>query len=125
MAVYRNIEDINFEKTVVTVGSFDGVHSGHRLLLQRVVDLAKQNSLRSVVLTFWPHPRHVLGAEASQMPPNELNGNCNTIPLLLNTLDEKVTLLNKCGVDDVVVFPFDKAFSQMSASDRQSLWVLS
>ena len=105
MAIYRNIKDINFEKTVVTVGSFDGVHSGHRLLLQRVVDLAAQNNLKSVVLTFWPHPRYVLG-----------DGNC-FVPMLLTTLDEKINLLNQNGVDDIVVFPFDKTFSQMSASD--------
>jgi len=117
LAIYRDIRDINFEKTVVTVGSFDGVHSGHKLLLQRVVDLAKQNHLRSVVLTFWPHPRYVLGAAAFQMPPNELNCNCVAVPMLLNTLDEKITLLNQSGIDDVIVFPFDKYLSQMSASE--------
>ena len=110
MAVYRDIRDINFEKTVVTVGSFDGVHSGHRLLLQRVVDIAAQNHLKSVVFTFWPHPRHVLGAAALQMPPNE-------VPMLLNTLDEKITLLNQSGINDIIVFPFDKVLSQMSASE--------
>ena len=104
MAVYKDIRDISFEKNVVTVGSFDGVHSGHRLLLQRVVDLATQNKLRSVVLTFWPHPRYVLS------PKNET-------PLLLNTLDEKITLLKQSGVDDVLVFPFDETLSKMSASD--------
>ena len=103
MATYRDIRDIDFERTVVTVGNFDGIHSGHRLLLQRVVDLAAQNRYRSVILTFWPHPRHVLKPE-------------NEVPMLLNTLDEKLEMLNECGVDDVVVFPFDMALSQMPAS---------
>jgi len=104
LAVYWNIEDLNFEKTVVTVGSFDGVHCGHKMLLRRMVDLATQHHLRSVVLTFWPHPRQVLNTE-------------DEAPLLLNTLDEKIALLKQTGVDDVVVFSFDKILSQTSASD--------
>ena len=103
VAVYRDIRDLNFEKTVVTVGSFDGVHSGHRALLQRVVNLAAQHHLRSVVLTFWPHPRLALDS-------------ADDTPLLLHTLDEKITLLEQTGVDDVAVFPFDKVLAQMPAS---------
>ena len=88
---------------MVTVGSFDGVHSGHRMLLRRVVDIATQHRLRSVVLTFWPHPRQVVEPEGE-------------VRLLLDTLDEKITLLKQTGVDDVIVYPFDKTLSQMSAS---------
>ena len=88
------------ENTVATVGSFDGVHSGHRVLLQRVVDLASQHCLQSVVITFWPHPRQVID------PPG-------TAPLLLNTLDERINMLKRTGVEDVIVLPFDTTFSQM------------
>ena len=104
LAVYRNIQDLNVEQTVVTVGSFDGVHSGHRMLLRRVVDMAAQHGLRSVVLTFWPHPRQVIESESEPR-------------LLLNTFDEKLSLLEQTGVADIVVYPFDKALSQMQASD--------
>ena len=95
---------MNFEKTVVTIGNFDGVHCGHQMLLRRVVDLAAQCHLRSVVLTFWPHPKLVLDTDCA-------------VPLLLNTLDEKINLLKRTGVDDVVVCPFDKTLSQMLASE--------
>ena len=104
LAVYRDIRDLHFERTVVTVGSFDGVHCGHRMLLRRVADLAIQHHLRSVILTFWPHPKQIL----------ELKGEPR---LLLDTPDEKITLLEQTGVDDIVIYPFDKALSQMPASD--------
>ena len=104
LAIYRNIRDLSFENTVVTVGSFDGVHCGHQMLLQHVVDRASRRKLRSVALTFWPHPRQTLH-------PND------KATLLLNTLDEKITLLEQSGVDDIVIFPFDKTLSQMSAPD--------
>jgi len=94
----------HFEKTVVTVGSFDGVHCGHRILLRRVADVAAAHHLRSVALTFWPHPQQTLD------PAGEP-------PLLLHTLDERISLLKQADVDDIVVFPFDKALSQMPASD--------
>ena len=95
---------MNFERTVVTVGSFDGVHCGHRTLLRRVADLSALHHLRSVALTFWPHPRQALH------PAGES-------PLLLSTPDERIALLEQTGVDDVVVFPFDRDLSQMPASD--------
>jgi len=104
LAIYRDIKDINFEKRVVTVGTFDGVHSGHRLLLKRVVNLATQNRLKSVALTFWPHPHYVLSEKTEK-------------PKMLNTLDEKTSLLIQNGVDEVIVIPFDEKFSRMSASD--------
>ena len=96
-------KDFNLKETVVTVGNFDGVHCGHRLLLQRVVDLAAQHGLVSVALTFWPHPKQILNQKNEPYP-------------LLDTLDEKVALLKKTGVENVVVFPFDRDLSQMSAS---------
>ena len=103
LTVYRNIRDLNFERTVVTVGSFDGVHSGHRMLLRRVSDIAAQHRLRPVALTFWPHPRQALHSTGETT-------------LLLNTLDERISLLEQTGVDDIIVYPFDKVVSQMSAS---------
>ncbi len=104
MAIYRNTDHPNIERSIVTVGSFDGVHCGHRMLLQRVIDMAREYGGRSVAVTFWPHPRQVL----------DLPGDA---PLLLNSLEEKIALLTQTGVDDIVIFPFDRTLSQMSASD--------
>ncbi|MDR1172155.1 MAG: riboflavin biosynthesis protein RibF [Bacteroidales bacterium] len=103
MAVYRDISNLNFERTAVAVGSFDGVHCGHQMLLRRVAGLAVRHHLRSVALTFWPHPRQVLDPVGDA-------------PLLLNTLGEKIALLEQAGVDDVVVYPFDKTLAQMQAA---------
>jgi len=85
---------------VATVGSYDGVHRGHRILLDEVVRLAKECGGESVVLTFEPHPRITLG-----------NGEGLR---LLSTFEEKCRLLEAVGIDYVVVIPFDKAFSQLS-----------
>ncbi len=104
MAVYRHIDQLNIEQSIVTIGSFDGVHSGHRALLRRLVELSEQYDRRSVVVTFWPHPRQVLDA-------------AEDVPMLLNTFDEKVALLTQTGVDDILVIPFDHALSQMPAID--------
>jgi len=104
MAVYYDIDRINFEKTVVTVGSFDGVHCGHRMLLRRVADVAATHRIRSAALTFWPHPRQTLDPAGAPT-------------LLLHTLDERISKLKQTGIDDIVVFPFDRALSQMEASD--------
>lgn len=104
LAVYCDIRNLNFESTVVTIGSFDGVHCGHQILLRHMVDLARQRHFRSVVFTFWPHPRQILRQDSEAH-------------LLLNTLDEKIVLLEQTGVDDIVIFPFSRVLSQMSASD--------
>ncbi len=85
---------------VATVGSYDGVHRGHRILLDEVVRRAKECGGDSVVLTFEPHPRITLGkAEGLR---------------LLSTFEEKCALLESVGVDYVVVIPFDEAFSRLS-----------
>jgi len=88
-------------KTVVTIGTFDGVHIGHRAILKRLMESAKKNGLESVLLTFFPHPRMVLQAD------NDLK--------LLNTLDEKKALLKELGLNHLVVHPFTKEFSRLTA----------
>lgn len=88
---------------VVTVGSFDGVHCGHRMLLDRVRRKAQECGGESVVVTFEPHPRITLHkAEGLR---------------LLTTLDEKAMLLDRCGIDCLVVVPFDEAFSRLSREE--------
>ena len=88
---------------VATVGSYDGVHCGHRILLDEVVRRAKMCGGESVVLTFEPHPRITLGNDEGL--------------LLLSTFEEKCALLEQVGVDYVVVIPFDEAFSRLSREE--------
>ena len=88
---------------VATVGSYDGVHRGHRILLGEVVNRAKECGGESVVLTFEPHPRITLGNDDGL--------------LLLSTFEEKCRLLEQVGVDYVIVIPFDEAFSRLSREE--------
>lgn len=85
---------------VIATGFFDGVHTGHRLVIETLVETARRRAEESIVLTFWPHPRIVLQDDAIDLR-------------LLNTLDEKVALLKSLGVDKVEIIRFDKEFSAM------------
>ena len=85
---------------VATVGSYDGVHRGHRILLDEVVRRAKECKGESVVLTFEPHPRITLGNDEGLR--------------LLSSFEEKCALLEQIGIDYLVVIPFDEAFSRLS-----------
>lgn len=89
-------------KTVVTVGTFDGVHLGHQKILSQVVAEARESGYAPTLLTFDPHPRKVLQPNVS-MP-------------LIQTLDERAQTLEGLGLEHVVVHPFTKAFSQLSAA---------
>lgn len=93
-----------------TVGSFDGVHCGHRVLLRRVVDEARRNGGESLVVTFSPHPRLLLEKEPDLK--------------LLTSLEEKCHLLEQIGIDNLAVIPFDRAFSLMSPHDFIRMLVL-
>ncbi len=89
--------------TIATIGTFDGVHLGHKKILEQIIASAKSQDCESLVLTFFPHPRMVLqeGTEMKQ----------------LNTLNEKIALLENLGIDHLVVHPFDKDFSRLTAED--------
>ena len=87
---------------MVTIGTFDGVHIGHQQITRRLRELADQSGAQTVVLTFFPHPRMVL-----QPDDNNLK--------LITTLQEREQLLRMCGIDHLIVQPFDKEFSRMSA----------
>ena len=92
-----------FVHPVVTVGSYDGVHRGHRALIERLVAEARAAGGESIVLTFDPHPRITLGRGEGLR--------------LLTTLDEKIALLGELGVDHVIVIPFDRAFSALTGAE--------
>ena len=95
----------NYDKahpTAITIGTFDGVHIGHRKILERLINNAKVLELKSTVLTFFPHPRMVLQKDVSIK--------------LLNTIDEKIKILEELGIDYLIVHPFTKDFSRLTAT---------
>lgn len=105
MNIYRNINEFKTnEDVVITTGIFDGVHVGHRKIIQRVIELAKNINGKSVLLTFFPHPRMVLYPEQ-----NDLR--------LINTIEERVELLKETGIDHLIIHPFTKEFSRISSLD--------
>jgi riboflavin kinase / FMN adenylyltransferase len=102
LKTYNSIKDFSSkQKTIVTIGTFDGVHIGHQKILQKVKKLAQIENCQSVVLTFFPHPRMVLQQD-------------NSIKLL-NTINEKTKIFEKLGIDNLIIHPFDEEFSELSA----------
>lgn len=103
MRVLRDVNDLpEFRNGVLTIGTFDGVHLGHQQIIQRINSAAREIGGESILLTFHPHPRLVIN-------PND------TSLKLLNTLDEKIALLERYGVQNLIVAPFSKEFSQYTA----------
>lgn len=103
MKVYRHVSEFESSgDTIVTVGTFDGVHIGHQKIIDRINELARQSGSESVLLTFFPHPRLVLFPD-----DNELK--------LLSTLDERIERLEKSGIDHLIVHPFSVEFSRITA----------
>lgn len=104
MRVFRGFDNLpRFNRPVATIGSFDGVHRGHRVLLDKVCELARARGGESIVLTFDPHPRITLGkAEGLR---------------LLDTAEEKLLHLEQAGVDNVIVIPFTAEFSRLSREE--------
>ncbi|NHM01698.1 bifunctional riboflavin kinase/FAD synthetase [Flavobacterium difficile] len=101
MKIYQSLYDFNtVKKTVLTLGTFDGVHVGHAAILSQICNAAKEEDLESVILTFFPHPRLIVST--------------NYDIKLLNTMDEKAILLEKNGIQNFIIHPFDKAFSELS-----------
>ena len=90
-------------KTIVTIGTFDGVHIGHRKILERIVHTAQELNCESTVLTFFPHPRMVLQNQSDIK--------------LLNTLDEKIFLLEKTDLQNLIIHSFDESFYKLSAEE--------
>lgn len=89
--------------TAITIGTFDGVHIGHRKILERLIIDAKNAHLKSTVLTFFPHPRMVLQKDADIK--------------LLNTIEEKIKILEDLGLNYLIIHPFTKSFSRFSATE--------
>ncbi|MDR3713906.1 MAG: riboflavin biosynthesis protein RibF [Puia sp.] len=104
MRVHYHIEALPFFRhAVITIGTFDGVHTGHQQLLQQLRNEALRIDGETVIITFDPHPRKIVSGHAKEIR-------------LINTLEEKIGLLAGAGIDHLVVVPFTEAFSQLTAS---------
>lgn len=108
MRVFRDLNDLpEFNNSVITIGTFDGVHKGHQKLIERINTLAAEQGGESIIITFHPHPRIVINPQDKTLR-------------LLNTIEEKTELLEKYGVDNTVIVPFSRDFSEQSAQEYVS-----
>ncbi|WP_281238262.1 bifunctional riboflavin kinase/FAD synthetase [Flavobacterium praedii] len=109
MKIFHSINDFhigsgeNIKKTILTLGTFDGVHFGHKKILEKLTQSTENDKYESLVLTFFPHPRMVLQEDSDIK--------------LLNTLEEKIALLDKIGIQNLVIHPFDENFSRLTAEE--------
>ena len=104
MITTKNIENSNSDTpAILTIGTFDGVHLGHKKIIKKLVESAKRRKLRSCILTFFPHPRNFLSKT------DELK--------MINTIKEKKEILNELGVDELIIQEFNNEFSNLSANE--------
>ncbi|MBS1577075.1 MAG: bifunctional riboflavin kinase/FAD synthetase [Bacteroidetes bacterium] len=104
MQVHYNIDQLPvFRNAVITIGTFDGVHLGHQQILNKLKEEAIQVNGKTVIITFHPHPRKVISSTSNLQ--------------LINTMNEKIELLEKAGIDHLVVTPFTEEFSSQTAED--------
>lgn len=104
MKLYTSLDQFKARKPVVTIGTFDGVHLGHQKVILRLQEFAKLHDGETVIFTFHTHPRLITS-------PNENNLR------LLTTLNEKIKLFEKYGIDHLIIYTFDKKFSELSYSE--------
>jgi riboflavin kinase/FMN adenylyltransferase len=105
MKVYHHIDEFEpIKNAVVTIGTFDGVHLGHRKIIKRIKELADEIGGETVILTFFPHPRMILHPEDQDLK-------------LITTIAEKADLLEELGVDHLIITPFSRDFSNQTAEE--------
>ena len=104
MHIHKGYENLNLKNPVVTLGIFDGVHLGHKALLDRLVSCAKEENGEAVVITFSPHPRIVLDKDSSSLT-------------FLTTMEEKIVLLDRARIDHLIIIEFNREFSRIAACD--------
>lgn len=104
LKIFHSIQEFNpIKKTIVTIGTFDGVHVGHKKIIEKLTQNNANSKFESVILTFFPHPRIVLQKKSDIK--------------LINTIDEKILLLEKTGLDNLIIHPFDKKFAALTAEE--------
>ncbi len=104
MNIYTDLSTYDASASVVATGTFDGVHTGHRVLLRVVSEMAQKMGARALVCTFWPHPLAVLSPRTARLS-------------LLSTLDEKIELFRQAGLEHLVILPFTESVARMRASE--------
>ena len=104
MKIHRDLKNFHAHNPVLTIGTFDGVHLGHRKIITRLNDLAREINGESVIFTFDPHPRKVISANESNLR-------------ILTTLDEKIELFEQSGIDHLIIYPFTPEFAQLTYSE--------
>ena len=105
MRIYNNTDELpSFRQAVITIGTFDGVHSGHARILEQLRQEAARIDGETVIITFYPHPRKIVKGGSEEIR-------------LINTLEEKIQLLSWLQIDNLVIVPFTEAFSQLTAEE--------
>ena len=104
MKIWKHTDKFTFSNPVLTIGIFDGVHTGHKYIMERLRSIAKSCKGESVVFTLWPHPRQVLNKDVENLR-------------YLSTFDEKILLLDKTGIDHLIVHEFTKEFAQLGSCE--------
>jgi riboflavin kinase/FMN adenylyltransferase len=103
MKIYHHIDEFTpLKNAVVTIGTFDGVHQGHREIIAGIKELARQTGGETVILTFFPHPRMIIHPEDQDLK-------------LITTIEERAALLEQLGVDHLIITPFSRDFSNQTA----------
>ena len=103
MRIFKGIDELGaFKNSVVTIGTFDGAHKGHQKILARLNDRAKETQGESILFTFYPHPRMIVFPENHNLK-------------LIQTIDEKIESLASFGLDNLIIYPFTKEFSRLTA----------
>lgn len=105
MQVHKSIDQLpSFQNAVITIGTFDGVHQGHRQIIHKLKEKAAAVNGETVIITFHPHPRKIVSSSILGIR-------------LINTLEERIELLEKLGIDHLVIVPFTEVFANQSAED--------
>ncbi|MGZ8537761.1 MAG: bifunctional riboflavin kinase/FAD synthetase [Flavisolibacter sp.] len=111
MQVHRSIENIPpFNNAVITIGTFDGIHTGHKKIIDALVKEAESANGESVIISFDPHPRKIVN------PDEHLQ--------LINTIDEKIELLSRTSIDHLVIIPFNKSFADQTADEYIEIFLI-
>ena len=112
MRIYNNTDQLpSFRQAVITIGTFDGVHTGHARILEQLRQEAARIDGETVIVTFYPHPRKIVKGGSEQI-------------LLINTLEEKIQLLSWLQIDNLVIVPFTETFSQLTAEEYIKAFLL-
>ncbi len=112
MKIFKDIKEVSFEvNTALTVGTFDGVHAAHKRIIDELLYISKENNLRSLIVTFDPHPQEVLKNKFPEIK-------------LLSTTEEKLKLFEESGVENLLLINFTKEFSNTPAEDFYKDWII-